>query len=159
MDRIFLLPAEYRITKRPELIETLVGSCVSVCLYNTKNGHAAMNHFLQDQPFENTDYDIARYGSSATLHIIEALMKIDPAPNHYRAQLFGGAAVIKTNSEGYGIGEKNIDIARKILAAHRIRIIKEETAGTRGRRIRFDTATNETFCRFAGQIGKKYNKR
>ncbi len=158
MHRIFLLPGEYRISKRPEVVETLVGSCVSVCLYNTKTGHAAMNHFLQDQPAGETDCDIGQYGSTATEHIIKALMKSDPVPSHYRAQVFGGAAVIKTSSNEYKVGQKNVDIIRKILTAHHIRIIREEVGGTRGRRVRFDTSTNTVFCRFAGQVGKKYNK-
>lgn len=150
MDHIFLLPAEYRITKHPQVLETLVGSCVCVCLYNTKTGHAAMNHFLQDQPPKNTVSDIGRYGTTAMLHIIKALMKIDPAPSHYQAQIFGGAAVIKTIRKEYNIGQKNIDIARKTLATHRIRITREEVGGNRGRRIIFDTEKNAVFCRFAG---------
>jgi chemotaxis protein CheD len=158
MDSILLLPGEYRITKRPEVIETLVGSCVSVCLYNTKTGQAAMNHFLQDQPAIETDCDIGHYGSTATEYIIQALLESDPVPGHYRAQVFGGAAVIKTNSKRYNIGQNNIEVAKKILTVHRIRITREEVGGTRGRRIKFDTSTNTVFCRFAGQIGKKYNK-
>ena len=158
MEHIFLLPGEYRISKQPEVIETLVGSCMSVCLYNTKTSQAAINHFLTNLPAEKTDCDIGQYGSTATEHIIKALMKFDPVPGHYRAQVFGGAAVIKTSNKEYNFGQKNIDIARKILTAHHIRIIEEEVGGTRGRRIKFDTSTNTVFCRFTGQVGKKYNK-
>ena len=138
------------------IIETLIGSCVSVCLYNTKTGWAAINHFLQDSPPSEDNCDIGQYGSTATKHIINALMKADPLPSHYRAQIFGGAAVIKTNTVNNDIGRKNTDIARKILTDHRIRTIREEIGGNRGRRIRFDTAINTVFCRFAGQVGKKY---
>jgi chemotaxis protein CheD len=153
-----LLPGKYHITKTPITIETLVGSCVSVCLYNTKTGFAAMNHFLQDRPNSKGDCDIGRYGSTATEYIINTLMKMDSAASHYCAQIFGGAVVIKTNNSGSDIGQKNIDIAQKILTDRSIRIIRKEVGGTRGRRIRFDTAANTVFCRFAGQIGKKYNK-
>ena len=158
MARILLLPGEYHISKEPVIIETLVGSCVSVCLYNTKSGQAAMNHFLQEQPASETASDIGQYGSTATEYIIKALMKFDSVPGHYRAQIFGGAVVIKTSSHKSNIGQENIDIARKILANHRIRIIREEIGGTRGRRVRFDTSTNTVFCRFAGQVGKKYRR-
>ena len=154
MDHIFLLPGEYRTTKIPAVLETLVGSCVCVCLYNTKTGHAAMNHFLQDHPPKNTHSDIGQYGNTATLYIIKALMKSDPLPSHYSAQIFGGAAVIKTTSEEFNIGKKNIDIARKTLAANRIRITREEVGGNRGRRVVFDTEKNAIFCRLAGN--KKY---
>jgi chemotaxis protein CheD len=158
MDRILLLPGQSRISKQPEIVETLVGSCVSVCLFNTKTGHAAMNHFLHDLPAEESNCDTGHYGSTATEYIIQALLQMDPMPGHYQAQVFGGAAVIKTNST-YHIGQKNIDIAKQILAAHHIRIIREEIGGTRGRRIKFDTSTNTVLCRFAGQVGKKYTEK
>ena len=73
MDIEFLLPGQYYISKGPILIETLVGSCVSVCLYNIRNGTAAMNHFLQDHPKSTSDDDIGYYGSTSTVHIIEKL--------------------------------------------------------------------------------------
>ncbi len=159
MDRILLLPGEYRICKQAEVIETLVGSCVSVCLYNRKTGDAAMNHFLQARPAGEAGRDIGRYGSTATEAIVLALLKRDPAPTHYIAQVFGGAFVIKTQRGELSIGQDNIEAARSVLAAHHIRIGREEVGGTRGRRIRFDTSTNTVFCRFAGQVGKKYNPR
>ena len=152
------MPGEFRISERPEVIETLVGSCVSVCLFNVKTGQAAMNHFLRDRPVRKNDPAIGQYGSTATEYILNALFQSDPAAAHYRAQIFGGAAIVKTKSEGYDIGQKNIEVVRGILAGCRVRIIREEIGGTRGRRIRFDTSTNTVFCRFAGQIGKKYNK-
>lgn len=158
MDRIFILPGEYRISRGPEVIETLVGSCVSVCLYNTRTGRAAMNHFLRDQPADAADPDVGQYGSSATEFIIRTLFQHDPAAGHYTAQVFGGAAVVKTRNPGEAIGQKNIEMARAVLAAHRIRIIHEEVGGNRGRRIRFDTSNNTVFCRFAGQVGRKIKK-
>ena len=134
MGKILLLPGKFRISKRPEIIETLVGSCVAVCLYNIKNGYAAMNHFLRDRPADKDRCDIAEFGSTSTDYIIRALMKSDPAPNHYRAQVFGGAAVIKTKTNAYNIGQNNINVALETLAAHRIRVINKEIGGQRGRR-------------------------
>jgi chemotaxis protein CheD len=92
-------------------------------------------------------------------YISNTIMKRDSDPGHYRAQIFGGAKVIKTNSIENDISLKNIDIARKILTAQGIRIIRKEVGGTRGRRIRFDTVTNTVFCRFAGQIRSKTARR
>lgn len=159
MKQILLLPGEYRISHGPEEIETLVGSCVSVCLYNTKTGLAAMNHFLRDKPADTSASDIGQYGSTATEYILRVLLAADPIAGHYAAQIFGGAAVIKTTSKDYQIGENNIAIAHSVLAAHRIHIIRQEVGGTRGWRIRFNTSTNTVFCRFAGQVGKKYNQK
>ena len=156
MEKILLLPGKLRISKHPEVIETLVGSCVAVCLYNTANGSAAMNHFLRSDPGEKTDFNLGEYGSTSTEYIIKALMEKDPDSNHYRAQVFGGGAVIKSKSSVYNIGLHNIDAALKTLAAYRIRVTNKDVGGERGRRVTFDTSTNTVTCRYAGQVGKKF---
>jgi chemotaxis protein CheD len=155
MADIFLLPGSYHFTGKGMTIETLVGSCVTVCLYNIKNGQAAMNHFLHDVPKGKSFYDIGKYGSSSTEYIIEGLMELDPLASHYKAQIFGGAAIIKVGSNDQIVGQKNIEIAKKILNNYRISIIRQEIGGNKGRRVSFDTSTNSVFCRFAGQIDRK----
>ena len=42
----FLLPGEYYGTKLPCEIATLLGSCVSVCLYDRNLNIGAMNHYV-----------------------------------------------------------------------------------------------------------------
>lgn len=118
-----------------------------------------MNHFLRAYDEGKPDCNIGEYGSLSTDHIIRSLLETDPDISHYRAQVFGGAAVIKTSSHAYAIGEKNIAVALEVLAHYRIRIINKDVGGTRGRRIKFDTSTNTVHCRFAGQVGKKYREK
>lgn len=150
MDHRFLLPGEYHVTKKQMSIDTLLGSCVSVCLYNRKNGYAAMNHFLLDHPRTREKGDIGRYGITSTEHIISTLMAIDDNPYSYRAQIFGGGAVVDALSCSGDIGEKNIAVAHEVLKSHYIRIIKEDVGGNQGRRIKFDTETNTVHCRYTG---------
>jgi len=151
MDHRFLLPGEYHVTKKQMSIDTLLGSCVSVCLYNSKNGYAAMNHFLLDRSRVEVGTDIGRYGTTSIEHIISTLMAVDDNPFNYRAQIFGGGAVVEALTVGGDIGERNISVAREVLKSHNIRIIKEDIGGNRGRRISFDTATNTVMCKYTGQ--------
>ena len=41
-----IIPGEYYATGSRQVISTLLGSCVSACLYDAQNGIAGMNHFL-----------------------------------------------------------------------------------------------------------------
>ncbi len=150
-NRRFLLPGEYHVTKTQVPIDTLLGSCVSVCLYNIKNGFAAMNHFLLDRPKTKENGDIGRYGTTAIGHIINTLMAVDGNPNHYQAQIFGGAFMVKNLKAATNIGRRNADVAQEILASHRIPVIKKDIGGTHGRRISFDTGTNTVQCKYTGQ--------
>ncbi len=150
--RTFLRPGEFYADREPAMAETLVGSCVAVCLYNFKQCFGAMNHFLRDRPKASADANFGQYGVTSTQHILDAVMVIDPEPTRFRAGIFGGAAVLKTpNADGH-IGSANVEAAIEVLRSAHIRIVRQEVGGTRGRRIRFNTQTGEIECRFAGDI-------
>jgi chemotaxis protein CheD len=152
MEHEFLVPGGFFVTDKSVIVETVVGSGVSVCLYNVKSGEAAINHFLQDVPRAKEKVDIGQNGLTSTEHIINVLIARDPVPDHYVAQIFGGADLVEKGQAGSDIGRKNVQIARQILNAHRIRIIREEMGGKRGRCIRFNTATNTVFCEFTDRL-------
>lgn len=154
--RKLLLPGEYCITQDPIILETLVGSCVAVCVWNRKNHAAAMNHFILSRPFAPGDKDIGRFGSTATDYIIRKLLAIDADPAHYQAKIYGGAAVLKGTENSMEVGENNIKIALDVLHNYRIAVIHTETGGSRGRRIRFNTENNLVECRYSGDIPRKY---
>jgi chemotaxis protein CheD len=153
--RKFLRPGEFYTGREGVIAETLVGSCVAVCLYNYREGFGAMNHFLMDRPSDPGDPEIGRYGITSTRHILDAVLAIDPEPTHYRAGILGGAEVLKTASADMQIGSRNIQAATEILRAAHIRVAQEEVGGVRGRRVRFNTRTGEIECRFAGDIPRK----
>jgi len=153
--RKFLRPGQFYASRRPVMTETLVGSCVTVCLYNTKEGFGAMNHFLRDRPVDPSDPEIGTYGTTATRRIVATMLKIDGEPRHYQASIFGGAAVLKTANADGSIGQGNVAAALEVLKAAGIRVVRQEVGGTRGRRVRFNTQTGEIECRFAGDIPRK----
>lgn len=153
--RKFLRPGELHASRRPVMTETLVGPYVTVCLYNTKEGFGAMNHFLRDRPKDESDSQIGAYGTSATRQIVKAMLKIDAEPRHYRAAVFGGATVLRTPSADGAIGQANVAAALEVLKSAGIRVVRQEVGGSRGRRVRFNTQTGEIECRFAGDIPRK----
>jgi chemotaxis protein CheD len=155
MLRKFLRPGEFYATQRPAVVETLVGSCVAVCLYDFKAGFGMMNHYLRDHPPDEAGANVGEFGITATQRIVQAALKIDDNRHHYRASVFGGAAVLKMASGRADIGEANVKVARDVLRAAGIRIVHEEVGGTRGRRVKFNTQTGEIECRFAGDIPRK----
>lgn len=153
--RKFLRPGQFYAARRPVLAETLVGSCVTVCLYNVRQGFGAMNHFLRACPGKSLPSRTGEFGSTATRYIVNAMLKIDDDPRHYRASIFGGAAVLRAGDPEGGIGQANVAAALEVLQAAGIRVVRKEIGGARGRRVRFNTQTGEIECRFAGDIPRK----
>ena len=67
-------PGEYYVSSRDEIIGTLLGSCVSVCLIDLVSGISGLNHFML--PGRITSSNIftdrsARYGVTAINELIK----------------------------------------------------------------------------------------
>jgi two-component system, chemotaxis family, protein-glutamate methylesterase/glutaminase len=146
MENVFLLPTDYYACQKPTLYRTVLGSCVSVCLHNARRGVAAMNHFMLPESDGRSD-DVGRYGDTATERIIKTLLAIDRDVSHYRAQIFGGGAVLGVLGSAAHIGDRNIEMARSVVNAAKIPIDNEDVGGTFGRRVDFDTGTGIAVCR------------
>lgn len=150
MEQIFLLPGDLVTVNKPTLLATLLGSCVSVCLDNPYRGVACMNHYMLPT-YEGTG-EAGRYGDSAINEILRRAFAFDPDPRHYRARIYGGGAVVGhlNGKVAGGIGNRNIEVARTVLAARGIKISTEDVGGTRGRRLNFNTETSAIDCRVVG---------
>ncbi|MBF0223917.1 MAG: chemotaxis protein CheD [Desulfobacterales bacterium] len=109
-------------------------------MYDKKRRTGGMNHFLFPYILDK-DKATARYGNVAVLALINFMVDSGSKIQDLEVQLFGGAhnpLICKNN-----IGLDNITIARKILSKKRIHIVSEDVGGERGRKVVFNTATNE----------------
>ncbi len=135
-----LEPGFIFVAIRPTVISTVLGSCVSVCLYDREHKIGGMNHF-QLPYIRERHKATACYGNVATSALIR--MMIDDGSNleNLEAQIFGGAYNPKISPDD--VGSENIMVARKILEKKRVRVVSEDVGGERGRKVVFDTNTNE----------------
>jgi chemotaxis protein CheD len=89
----------------------------------------------------------ARYASSAVPLLIEE-MRAMGATGPYVASLVGGAALFgPLLAWGGSVGGRNVDAARKALAAAKITIEAEEVGGESGRTVLFDVSTGKVKVR------------
>ena len=121
-------------------ISTVLGSCVSVCIYDKRRKAGGMNHF--QFPFTDKKQSATpRYGNVATISLIHMLVKDGSKLKHLEAQVFGGAFNSKISPAD--IGSENVRVAKKILAERKIRIVSEDVGGQKGIKVVFNTGTNE----------------
>jgi two-component system, chemotaxis family, protein-glutamate methylesterase/glutaminase len=145
MDKKFLLPGEYHVTQKPMNIVTVLGSCVSVCLYNQTRGIAGMNHFIFPYSENVSALERGRYGNSSNSLIANSLFAVDPNRSNYIAKIYGGATpMLNSNIElDNQIGARNIEAAEAFLKSEGI-LIREKIVGSkRGYRIYFDTSNGD----------------
>ena len=127
-------PGTILVTSEEGFLFSVLGSGVSVCIWDEKSHIAGMNHFLEPSMYDRSK-TTARYGNIAMVVLINSIREIAPEGT-FEAHIFGGA-----NKHNSDIAEQNIAIARKVLSSRKIPVVSEDVGGTKGRKIAFDTSS------------------
>jgi chemotaxis protein CheD len=144
--RYYLHPGNLFVTRSPVEITTVVGSCVAVCLWDRALKAGGINHYVL--PGAIGTLATLRHGERAMNELIERMIKLGAGSRTLRARLFGGSCVIDAfRASGSDLGSKNVQVARRLLNAHRIPIIQEDVGGSNGRKIVFTTADGEALVK------------
>lgn len=147
INSVYLLPGEAKFAKKRTQIATLFGSCVGVCLYDKKNRWGGVNHYMLPYEEDGT-LDRGKYGDFAIDALIHVALRLGSDKRDLVATVVGGGNVVGhlgalQKLQGMNIGERNIEVAIKLLAKHQISIIRRDVGGVQGRKIKMDTETNE----------------
>ncbi|GBC60038.1 chemotaxis protein CheD [Desulfonema ishimotonii] len=136
----FLEPGYIFIASEPTIISGVIGSGVSVCLFDRKKMFGGMN--LYQFPYvRERQKATARYGNASTPTLIRMMLNNGSDIRHLEAQILGGAYNRKISHDN--IGQENIMAARKFLHRNRIAVTSEDVGGEKGRKVIFNTSNNE----------------
>ena len=136
----FLKPGFIYVATKPTMISTVVGSCIAVCVFDRKQKIGGMNHF-QFPVIRNAKHATARYGNVAVSTLINLMINVGSKNEQLEAQILGGA--YNPEIADNNVGRENIRIGKKILAKRGVRLASEDVGGEKGRKIIFNTNTNE----------------
>ncbi len=139
---ITLMAGEYFVTQNDEVLHTVVGSCITTCIYDEKTKAAGMNHFLLPgmvHPDEILSSEVGRYGMFAMELLIGELIKLGARRKRLRAKVFGGGNVLKFRRDDDDITGSNVRFVKKFLELEGIPAVKMDVGGTTSRRIFFFT--------------------
>jgi chemotaxis protein CheD len=143
----FIAQGEFAVGDRPEtVIQTILGSCVAVCLRDPVMGLGGMNHILLPDGGSGR-IGAASFGASDMERLMNALIKRGALRERLEAKVFGGAAVVAGLSD---IGARNTAFVRAFLAAEGIAILSENVGGDRPRQVRFWPESGRAQHRFVG---------
>ncbi|MDL2260063.1 response regulator [Deltaproteobacteria bacterium OttesenSCG-928-K17] len=141
INRVFLLPGEYMVSKQPHLISTLLGSCVSVCLFHPRHQFGGMNHYmLTSGP---AGVRSGKYGDYAIGVLLQFMERACGSLAGVEAMIFGGANVVGNIGSGEQIGARNIALAREMMKKNGIRITKEQVGGNAGLKLHYQNWDNK----------------
>jgi chemotaxis protein CheD len=124
----------------PHEVTTVLGSCVSVCLWDRRLETGGMNHYIL--PLWNGEgLPSPRYGNIAIRKLIEALYAFGCERKTLMAKVFGGASLMNNRNQILNVGERNILLAADLLEEEGISVVGLDVGGSSGRKLIFDTRT------------------
>jgi chemotaxis receptor (MCP) glutamine deamidase CheD len=134
--RVTLYIGEVAATQESVVLDTLLGSCVAVCLFDPLSRIGGMNHILL--PYGREGETTPRCGVHAMELLINEIMKLGGERRRFIAKAFGGAAVLR-GTRLPPIGEQNANFVRRFLVDEQIPLVAERLGGDHAVHVYFHT--------------------
>ncbi len=138
---------EFYATNKDEGIAAVLGSCISVCIYDEDTGVGGMNHFLIPGDFIDEEIFLsptARFGMYAMELLLGELIKLDIDRGKLKAKIFGGANL---GDSSLKIGENNIKFIKTFLKMEGIPTQSTDLGGKVARKIFFFPKTGRVLVK------------
>lgn len=145
LPQVYLTPGKMHCTGEASVVSTVLGSCVSVCLYDPVRRISGINHFVL--PASASSRRDLRHGDVAIDSLIAAMRKLRCRIEALEAKIFGGAAVLITSNPDDNVGTRNVSLAEARLAALGIPIVARRTGGKNGLAVRLFTESGEVLVK------------
>ncbi len=137
-----ILPGEFYITPHDELITTVLGSCVSACIWDTSRRIGGMNHFMlpHDTSGSGSWGNIealrasTRFGNYAMEQLINELLKHGAQRKNLQVKVFGGGRVLAQMTD---VGMRNIAFVRHYLRTEGFPVLAEDLGDVWPRKVVF----------------------
>lgn len=135
--------ADLKVVAAPNILRTILGSCIGICLYDPQSKVAGLSHIML--PSSNTSREVnhRKYADTAIPILIEEMIMGGAKQNRLTAKIIGGAMMLKMMKDSMmsEIGKNNAVKVREVLAEKGIPIIAEAVGGDFGRTIDFYAET------------------
>jgi chemotaxis protein CheD len=148
-----ILPGQFYVSQGQEMIGTVLGSCISACIWDDYAKVGGMNHFMlplsKNKSFDSIkklppSSDANRYGNYAMEHLINEVLKHGGVKERLQVKLFGGASVMRTS---YDIGEQNIAFVLNYTQQEGLNVISQNMGHNFPRKILFDPVTGKALMK------------
>lgn len=134
-----LTPGEYYVSATSELVTTVLGSCISVCIRDKNLGIGGMNHFMLPSVNDARNNwnsrllsTAARYGNVAMERLINTILVNGGKREQLECKVFGGARVLDLDSD---VGSKNIAFITEYLRVEKLELAAHDLGGQWPRKI------------------------
>jgi chemotaxis protein CheD len=154
-DAAKISPGEYYYTDKDMLIVTVLGSCVSACIRDTKSGIGGMNHFmLPESGSADRDSPVSesmRYGTYAMEVLINQLLRNGAKRENLEAKIFGGGNVLRSFTTN-NVGDRNAAFVKQYLRDEGIKVTGEDLLDIYPRKVYYFPKTGKVLVKKLKQL-------
>lgn len=137
-----LLPGDFYVTREDEVLDTVLGSCVSACIRNPKTSAGGMNHFMLPHPRNGESGDTwggvassaTRYGSASMEQLINRILSCGGTRADLEVKIFGGARVLAATTD---VGQHNVQFVRQFLKQEGLKVVSEDVGNITPRHVQY----------------------
>jgi chemotaxis protein CheD len=142
-----LHPGDYYVATEGELISTVLGSCVSACIRDSRLRIGGMNHFML--PVDRSDGTGAwgstasastRFGNVAMERLINDIMMLGGQRDNLEFKVIGGGKVLDTALD---VGARNAQFVRDYLKTEGFLIAAEDLGDSFARKVFYSPASGK----------------
>lgn len=140
--QVYVHPGHLFFAREPAIVSTVLGSCVSICLFAPEAGAGGINHYLLA---EHRGVASPRFGSAANQMLLDRFLDAGIAIASLKAKVFGGSAIAVSHRDD--LPTRNINAALAFLERHDIPVVSRDVGGRRGRKLIFRTTDGAAWVR------------
>jgi chemotaxis protein CheD len=138
------------VIQRERVLRTILGSCVSVCLYDPVARLGGMNHFVY--PPRNGGAPTTQGATTMAADIcmeglLEALLRAGGRRERLLAKAFGGGAMFAQEGGPLAVGKRNASYAKYWLEKEAIPLTMFDFHGNCARKLMFHPASGQHLCK------------
>ncbi|MBS7566785.1 chemotaxis protein CheD [Mucilaginibacter sp. Bleaf8] len=146
MDKFYLLPGKVFADRSPHVVDTVLGSCVAVVLWDPVLRFGGINHFMLPKLTGNGILS-DKYGDIAMQNLIQKMLRLGSYKTNLKAKVFGGS--IRHDANGiFQIGQRNAEFAFDILDVEKIPVVSQSVGGCLGRKLIFYSENGDVMLKF-----------
>ena len=139
---IFLKPGGLYISEEPAIVSTILGSCVSITIYNKRLMIGGICHALLPKGQASNGTGTFRYVDSAISYMLQKFETRGIEKDEMEVKLLGGADVLeRMDGHTKSVGQQNRETALEIIRKERLNLKVSDVGGSLGRKIYFYTDT------------------
>jgi chemotaxis protein CheD len=144
--KVFLKPGELYIGTEPAIISTILGSCLSITMFNTRLRLGGICHALFPTDPKQAQGKEFCYVDGSVSYMLNEFGKMGIKKNEIEVKAFGGANIIDATYKK-SVGQANIEAVFNIIKDEGLKMLTHDLGGTLGRKIIFSTHTGRVLLK------------